>query len=151
MFSRCLLCRPIPFFLLRYLTSSVPLAVWSLVPLSSLVTDLTAHPPTISALVAAISDFASTRCPDNASRMVSTLASPQSVGISPGLSSDVIEDRQHDLTFLADAAPHPCTMPLAHEGDLDALDIPTTRTYIEAVSGPWASRRITSMDAEMAS
>ncbi|CAI5475313.1 unnamed protein product [Closterium sp. Yama58-4] len=42
-------------------------------------------------------------------------------------------------------------MLLAPEGDPDALDIPTPRTYAEAVSGPWASQWRAAMDAEMAS
>ncbi|CAI5483786.1 unnamed protein product [Closterium sp. Yama58-4] len=41
-------------------------------------------------------------------------------------------------------------MLLAREGDPDALDIPTPRTYAEAVSGPWASQWRAAMDAEMA-
>ncbi|CAI5482672.1 unnamed protein product [Closterium sp. Yama58-4] len=42
-------------------------------------------------------------------------------------------------------------MLLAPEGDPDAPDIPTPRTYAEAVSGPWASQWRAAMDAEMAS
>ncbi|CAI7830766.1 unnamed protein product [Closterium sp. NIES-53] len=42
-------------------------------------------------------------------------------------------------------------MLLAPEGDPDALDIPTPRTYAEAVSGPWASQWRAAMDSEMAS
>ncbi|CAI7799509.1 unnamed protein product [Closterium sp. NIES-53] len=42
-------------------------------------------------------------------------------------------------------------MLLAPEGDPDALDIPTPRTYAEAVSGPWASQWRAAMDSEKAS
>ncbi|CAI7787396.1 unnamed protein product [Closterium sp. NIES-54] len=42
-------------------------------------------------------------------------------------------------------------MVLAPEGDPDALDIPTPRTYAEAVPGPWASQWRAAMDSEMAS
>ncbi|CAI7856127.1 unnamed protein product [Closterium sp. NIES-54] len=42
-------------------------------------------------------------------------------------------------------------MLLSLEGDPDALDIPTPRTYREAVSGKWASRWKAAMDAELAS
>ncbi|CAI7730088.1 unnamed protein product, partial [Closterium sp. NIES-53] len=56
-----------------------------------------------------------------------------------------------ELEFLAAALPHLCAMLLAPEGDPNALDIPTPRTYNEAVSGPWASQWRAAMDAEMAS
>ncbi|CAI7925568.1 unnamed protein product [Closterium sp. NIES-53] len=49
------------------------------------------------------------------------------------------------------ASPHLCVMLLAPEGDLDTFDIPTPRTYAEAVSGPWASQWRAAMDSEMAS
>ncbi|CAI7818911.1 unnamed protein product [Closterium sp. NIES-54] len=42
-------------------------------------------------------------------------------------------------------------MLLDPEGDPDALDIPTPRTYAEAVSRPWASQWKATMDAEMTS
>ncbi|CAI7888388.1 unnamed protein product [Closterium sp. NIES-54] len=37
------------------------------------------------------------------------------------------------------------------EGDPDAPDIPTLRSYIEAMTGPYSSQRQTAMDADMAS
>ncbi|CAI7878351.1 unnamed protein product [Closterium sp. NIES-54] len=42
-------------------------------------------------------------------------------------------------------------MLLAHEGDSDAPDIPTPRSYAEAITGPYFSQWQTAMDAEMAS
>ncbi|CAI7822722.1 unnamed protein product [Closterium sp. NIES-54] len=42
-------------------------------------------------------------------------------------------------------------MLLAPEGDPDALDIPTPRTYAEAIEGPYSSQWQSAMDAEMAS
>ncbi|CAI7806380.1 unnamed protein product [Closterium sp. NIES-53] len=42
-------------------------------------------------------------------------------------------------------------MMLAREGDPNALNVPTPRTYCEAVSGKWASQWIASMESEMAS
>ncbi|CAI5459666.1 unnamed protein product [Closterium sp. Yama58-4] len=39
----------------------------------------------------------------------------------------------------------------APEGDPDALNIPTPRSYAEAISGPYSSQWQTAMDAEMAS
>ncbi|CAI7904191.1 unnamed protein product [Closterium sp. NIES-54] len=40
---------------------------------------------------------------------------------------------------------------LAPEGDPDALDIPTPRSYAEAIEGPYSSRWQAAMDAEIAS
>ncbi|CAI7853178.1 unnamed protein product [Closterium sp. NIES-54] len=42
-------------------------------------------------------------------------------------------------------------MLLAPEGDLDAPDIPTPRSYAEAITGSYSSQRQTAMDVEMAS
>ncbi|CAI7886083.1 unnamed protein product [Closterium sp. NIES-54] len=42
-------------------------------------------------------------------------------------------------------------MLLAPEGDLDAPDIPTPRSYAEAIEGPYSSQWQAAMDAEMAS
>ncbi|CAI7751973.1 unnamed protein product [Closterium sp. NIES-53] len=42
-------------------------------------------------------------------------------------------------------------MLLAPEGDPDALDIPTPRSYAEAIEGPYSSQWRAAMDAEMAS
>ncbi|CAI7783492.1 unnamed protein product [Closterium sp. NIES-53] len=42
-------------------------------------------------------------------------------------------------------------MLLASEGDPDAPDIPTPRSYAEAITGPYSSQLQTAMDAEMAS
>ncbi|CAI7819872.1 unnamed protein product [Closterium sp. NIES-53] len=42
-------------------------------------------------------------------------------------------------------------MLLSLEGDLDTVDIPTPRTYREAVSGRWASQWKAALDAELAS
>ncbi|CAI7869454.1 unnamed protein product, partial [Closterium sp. NIES-54] len=42
-------------------------------------------------------------------------------------------------------------MLLARDGDPDALDIPTPRSYAEAIEGPYSSQWQAAMDAEMAS
>ncbi|CAI7855601.1 unnamed protein product [Closterium sp. NIES-53] len=42
-------------------------------------------------------------------------------------------------------------MLLTPEGDPDALDIPTPRSYVEAIEGPYSSQWQAAMDAEMAS
>ncbi|CAI7869652.1 unnamed protein product [Closterium sp. NIES-53] len=49
------------------------------------------------------------------------------------------------------AVPHLVAMLLAPEGDPDAPDIPTPRSYVEAITGPYSSQWQTAMDAEMAS
>ncbi|CAI7808888.1 unnamed protein product [Closterium sp. NIES-53] len=49
-------------------------------------------------------------------------------------------DRQEELECLAAAAPHLATMLLAPEGDPDALDIPTSRSYKEAISGTYVDK-----------
>ncbi|CAI7732070.1 unnamed protein product [Closterium sp. NIES-54] len=64
---------------------------------------------------------------------------------------DVLEDRQEDFESLATAVPHLVAMLLAPEGDPDAPDIPTPRSYVEAITGPYSSQWQTAMDAEMAS
>ncbi|CAI7863781.1 unnamed protein product [Closterium sp. NIES-53] len=51
----------------------------------------------------------------------------------------------------AAALPHLVSMLLAPEGDPDAPDIPTPRSYAEAIEGPYSSQWQAAMDAEMAS
>ncbi|CAI7737063.1 unnamed protein product, partial [Closterium sp. NIES-53] len=74
-----------------------------------------------------------------------------SVGGECALGTDVLEDRQEDLECLAAAAPHLVSMLLAPKGDPDAPDIPTPRSYAEAIAGEYSSQWQTAMDAEMAS
>ncbi|CAI7908912.1 unnamed protein product [Closterium sp. NIES-53] len=78
-------------------------------------------------------------------------ASPPSVGGECALGTDVLEDRQEDFECLAAAVPHFSSMLLAPEGDPDAPDIPTPRSYEEAITGPYSSQWQAAMDAEMAS
>ncbi|CAI7909630.1 unnamed protein product [Closterium sp. NIES-54] len=56
-----------------------------------------------------------------------------------------------DLECFAAASPHLVSMLLAPEGDPDALDIPTPRSYAEAIEGPYSSQWQAAMDAKMAS
>ncbi|CAI7787034.1 unnamed protein product [Closterium sp. NIES-53] len=60
---------------------------------------------------------------------------PPSVGGECALGTDILEDRQEDFECLAVAAPHLVAMMLEPEGDLDAVDIPTPRSYGEAAAG----------------
>ncbi|CAI7817701.1 unnamed protein product [Closterium sp. NIES-53] len=102
--------------------------------LASLVTHPRAFVSSVSALTAAVTEFASTRRLDFATSLVATPpSSPLAVGGVSAFGCDALEDRQFELEFLAAASPHLCAMVLAPEGDPDALDIPTPRTYAEAV------------------
>ncbi|CAI7853669.1 unnamed protein product, partial [Closterium sp. NIES-53] len=102
--------------------------------LASLVTDPRASLSSVSALTAAVTEFASTRCLDYATSLVAAPpTSPLTIGGESALSCDALEDRQFELEFLTAASPHLCAMLLAPEGDPDALDIPTPRTYTKAV------------------
>ncbi|CAI7751726.1 unnamed protein product, partial [Closterium sp. NIES-53] len=58
---------------------------------------------------------------------------------------------QEDFECLAAVVPHFASMLLAPEGDLDAPDIPTPCSYVEAITGPYFSQLQAAMDAEMAS
>ncbi|CAI7841212.1 unnamed protein product [Closterium sp. NIES-53] len=121
--------------------------------LAIVVTDPTFSSPAASALVAELIDFAVAYRLDYLASLVSDPdpAFPPSVGVEVALGCDVLEDRQEELECLAAAAPHLATMLLAPEGDPDALDIPTPRSYREAISSEYFSQWQTAMDAEMAS
>ncbi|CAI7847619.1 unnamed protein product [Closterium sp. NIES-54] len=90
------------------------------------------------------------------SRLLATTAThpsfdPPSVGGECALSTHVLEDRQEDFGCLAFAIPRFASMLLAPEGDPDAPNIPTPRSYAEAITGPYSSQWQAAMDAEMAS
>ncbi|CAI7772549.1 unnamed protein product [Closterium sp. NIES-53] len=90
-----------------------------------------------SALVAELLDFAAACRLDYASARVaeSASASPPSIGGECALRTDVLEDRQEDFECLAIAIPRFASMLLAPEGDPDAPDTPTPRSYAEAITG----------------
>ncbi|CAI7923099.1 unnamed protein product [Closterium sp. NIES-53] len=121
--------------------------------LATAVTDPLFESSAASALVAELVDFAAACCLDYATSLVAASASvcPPSVGGECALGTDVLEDRQEDLECFAAASPHLVSMLLAPEGDPDALDIPTLRSYAEAIEGPYSSHWQAAMDAEMAS
>ncbi|CAI7845429.1 unnamed protein product, partial [Closterium sp. NIES-54] len=81
------------------------------------------------ALVTELVDFAVT------SRLESESICPPSVGGELALGSDVLEDKLFELECLAVALPRFASMLLCPEGDPDALDIPTPRSYAEAIAG----------------
>ncbi|CAI7912267.1 unnamed protein product, partial [Closterium sp. NIES-53] len=76
---------------------------------------------------------------------------PPSVGGELALGSDVLEDRQFEFECLAATLPRFASMLHCPEGDPVALDIPTPRSYAEAIAGEYSSWWQTAMDAEMAS
>ncbi|CAI5954416.1 unnamed protein product [Closterium sp. NIES-64] len=121
--------------------------------LATVVTDPSFESTAASALVAELVDFAARCRLDYAAGLVAGSASvcPPSVGGECALGTDVLEDRQEELQCLATASPHLASVLLAPEGDPDALDIPTPRSYAEAVEGPYSSQWQAAMDAEMAS
>ncbi|CAI7748626.1 unnamed protein product, partial [Closterium sp. NIES-53] len=121
--------------------------------LATVVTDPSLASTAASALVAELVDFAASCRLDYAASLVAESASvcPPSVGGECALSTDVLEDRQEGFQCFAAALPHLVSMLLAPEGDPDAPDIPTPRSYAEAIEGPYSSQWQAAMDAEMAS
>ncbi|CAI7785567.1 unnamed protein product [Closterium sp. NIES-53] len=121
--------------------------------LATVVTDTSFESAATSALVTELVDFAAACRLDYAASLVAESESvcPPSVGGECALGTDVLEDSQEDLECLAAAAPHLVSMLLAPEGDPDAPDIPTPRSYAEAIAGEYSSQWQTAMDAEMAS
>ncbi|CAI7893743.1 unnamed protein product [Closterium sp. NIES-53] len=121
--------------------------------LTNAVTDTSLESAAASAVVAALLDFAAASRLDYATALVaeSACASPPSVAGECALGTDVLEDRQEDFECLAAAIPCFASTLLAPEGDPDAPDIPTPRSYAEAITGPYSSQWEAAMDAEMAS
>ncbi|CAI7831089.1 unnamed protein product [Closterium sp. NIES-54] len=83
-------------------------------------------------------DFAARSSLDYISSLVteSEFVCPLSDGGELALGSDVL-DRQYELECLAAALPRFASMLLYPEGDPDALDIPTPRSYAEAIAGTY--------------
>ncbi|CAI7745717.1 unnamed protein product [Closterium sp. NIES-53] len=101
---------------------------------------LRAASPTVTRLLATVvtdPSFESTA----ASALVAELSvCPPSVGGECALSTDVLEDREEEFQCFAAALPHLVSTLLAPEGDPDAPDIPTPRSYAEAIEGPYSSQ-----------
>ncbi|CAI7821152.1 unnamed protein product, partial [Closterium sp. NIES-54] len=121
--------------------------------LATVVTDPCFESTAASALVAELVDFAARCRLDYATSLVAASESvcPPSVGSECALSTDILEDRQEEFQCFAAALPHLVSTLLAPEGDPDAPDIPTPRSYAEAIEGPYSSQWQAAMDAEMAS
>ncbi|CAI7898424.1 unnamed protein product [Closterium sp. NIES-53] len=121
--------------------------------LSTIVTDPSFESAAASALVTELVDFAAHCRLDYAAGLVAESESvcPPSVGGECALGTDVLEDRQEEFECFAAAAPHLVSMLIAPEGDPDAPDIPTPRSYAKAIAGEYSSQWQSAMDAEMAS
>ncbi|CAI7876374.1 unnamed protein product [Closterium sp. NIES-53] len=121
--------------------------------LATVVTDPSLASTAASALVAELVDFAARCRLDYAASLVAESESvcPPFVGGECALSTDVLEDMQEEFNCFAAALPHLVSTLLAPEGDPDAPDIPTPRSYAEAIEGPYSSQWQAAMDAEMAS
>ncbi|CAI7835205.1 unnamed protein product [Closterium sp. NIES-54] len=109
--------------------------------LATPVTDLYLEFAAASALVAELLDFAVACRLDYATALIaeSVPTSPPFVGGECALGMDVLEDRQEDFECLAAAVLRFTSMLLALEGDPDAPDIPTPRSYAEAITDPYSS------------
>ncbi|CAI5964299.1 unnamed protein product [Closterium sp. NIES-64] len=107
--------------------------------LATAVTNPSFESSAASALVTELVDFAARCRLDYAASLVaeSESACPPSVGGECALGTDVLEDRQEEVQCLAAASPHLTSVLLAPEGDPDALDIPTPRSYAEAIEGTY--------------
>ncbi|CAI7862662.1 unnamed protein product [Closterium sp. NIES-53] len=112
--------------------------------LATAVTDPLFESTPASALVAELVDFAAACHLDYATSLVAESASasvcPPFVGGECALGTDVLEDRQEEFECFATAEPHLVSMLLAPEGDPDAPNIPTPRSYAEAIEGPYSSQ-----------
>ncbi|CAI7865589.1 unnamed protein product [Closterium sp. NIES-53] len=108
--------------------------------LTTAVTDPSFESAAASALVAELLDFAAACRLDYATALVAEFASASSPSVAGecALGTDVLEDRQEDFECLAAAVPRFASMLLAPEGDPDAPDIPTPRSYAEAIMGPYS-------------
>ncbi|CAI7904010.1 unnamed protein product [Closterium sp. NIES-54] len=121
--------------------------------LATVVTDPSLASTAASALLAELVDFAAHCRLDYAAGLVAESASvcPPSVGGECALGTDGLEDRQEEFQCFATALPHLVSTLLAPEGDPDAPDILTPRSYAEAIQGPYSSQWQAAMDEEMAS
>ncbi|CAI7807781.1 unnamed protein product [Closterium sp. NIES-54] len=121
--------------------------------LAAVVTDPSLESTAAFALVTELVDFAARCRLDYAASLVAESESvcPPSFRGECALSTDVLEDRQEEFQCFAAALPHLVSTLIAPEGDPDAPDISTPRSYAEAIEGPYSSQWQAAMDAEMAS
>ncbi|CAI7785182.1 unnamed protein product [Closterium sp. NIES-54] len=107
--------------------------------LATVVTDPSFESTAASTLVAELVDFAAHCRLDYVASLVAESESvcPPSVEGECALSTNVLEDRQEEFQCFAAALPHLVSMLIALEGDPDAPDIPTPRSYAEAFEGTY--------------
>ncbi|CAI7783507.1 unnamed protein product, partial [Closterium sp. NIES-53] len=107
--------------------------------LDTVLTDLDLESTAAFALVTELVNFAARSRLDYVASLVTESESicPPSVGGELALGIDVLEDRQFELECLAGALPRFGSALLCPEGDPDALDIPTPRSYAEAIAGTY--------------
>ncbi|CAI7906202.1 unnamed protein product [Closterium sp. NIES-54] len=119
--------------------SGLPHAASPTIPrlLATVVTDPSFESIAVSALVAELVDFAAACRLDYATSLVVE----SEYDCPPSIRGEC----------LAGAVPHLVAILLTPEGDPDAPDIPTPRSYVEAITGPYSSQLQIAMDAEMAS
>ncbi|CAI7777666.1 unnamed protein product, partial [Closterium sp. NIES-54] len=104
--------------------------------LATAVSDLFFKSAAASVFVAELLDFAAACRLDYAIALVveSASATFPSVGGECALSTNVLENRHEDFECLAAAVPRFASMLLTPEGNPDAPDIPTPRSYVEAIT-----------------
>ncbi|CAI5969143.1 unnamed protein product [Closterium sp. NIES-64] len=107
--------------------------------LATAITDPTFESTAASALVAELVDFVARCRLEYAASLAAESESvcPPSVGEECALSTDVLEDRQEEFQCFAAALPHLVSTLIAPEGNPDAPDIPTPRSYAEAIEGTY--------------
>ncbi|CAI7774214.1 unnamed protein product [Closterium sp. NIES-53] len=107
----------------------------------TVVTDPSFESNAASSLVAELVDFAAACRLDYATSLLAESGSasicPPSLRGECALGTDVLEDSQEEFECFAVALPHLVSMLLAPEGDPDAPDIPTPRSYAEAIEGTY--------------
>ncbi|CAI7786357.1 unnamed protein product [Closterium sp. NIES-53] len=106
--------------------------------LATVVTDPTFESTAASARVAELVEFADACRLDYGTAVVaeSESSSPSFVKGECALGTDVLDDRQEDFEYLSATVPCFASMLVAPEGDPDAPDIPTPRSYAEAITVP---------------
>ncbi|CAI7934025.1 unnamed protein product [Closterium sp. NIES-54] len=112
--------------------------------LATNITDPSFESAAASALIAEVVDFLAACRLDYSASLVAESESdcPMSVGGECALGTDVLEDSQEDFECLAATVRHLVAMLLAPEGVPDAPDIPTARSYAEAITGTlWSLQR----------
>ncbi|CAI7772771.1 unnamed protein product [Closterium sp. NIES-53] len=109
--------------------------------LATAITDPLFESTVACALVTELIDFAAACRLDYSASLVTESASvsvcPPSVGGECALGTDVLEDRQEEFECVAACVPHLVSMLLALEGDPDAPDFPTPRSYAKAIEGTY--------------